>query len=332
MHAAILVLSLLSAQADETSSDEAKANAQALLSEGTQLFDRGAMAEALVKFKQAYAEFASPKLLFNIGLTSRSLGRMVEAMNALEQFLAEATDTPPDMIAEAKKSVAELRGLLASLSVKCDAPGAEIALDGRTIGFAPLPNSLWVMPGNHLVTAKHASFQPASVAVDVNASTVHTLTLPMQPLRAEEPAAATNVSRDNPPADITSRTPEAANQSSADISAARPRGWWLGRKWTWVAASSAVVLAGGAVAFGLSMQSTFDGLNQRCGSASPGYSGCTSDDISSVTWRRDTANVLWALSGAAAATAVALFVLEGHNVSVAPIAGDAMGFVGRVTY
>jgi hypothetical protein len=332
MHTAILVLALLGAQADKTQSSEAKAKAQALLSEGTQLFNRGAMAEALDKFKQAYAEFASPKLLFNIGLTSRNLGRSVEAMNALEQFLAEATNTPPAMIAEAKKSADELRATLGSLSVKCSAPGAEIALDGRAIGSAPLPGSFWVVPGNHLVTAKHPDFLPANVSVDVNAGTVHTLTLPMQPLRPAKPAASTSASGDGAPTAIASWTPEAANKSSADVSTAHSGGWWLGRKWTWVAAASAVVFAGGAVGFGLSMQSRFDTLNQQCGSASPDYSGCSPDDIGSVTWRRNAANVLWGVSAAAAATAVALFVVEGHNVSVAPIAGDAMGLVGRISY
>jgi hypothetical protein len=329
MYAAILILSLLGAQGDEAPSSEAKAKAQTLLSEGTQLFNHGAMAEALGKFKQAYAEFASPKLLFNIGQTSRNLGRMVEAMNAFEQFLAEATETPPVMVAEAKQSVAELRGILGSLSIKCSTPGATIALDGRAIGFAPLPDSLWVMPGNHLVTADQPGFLPANVAVDVNAGTVHTLMLPMQRMQPEEGAGVTDASA---PPESTNSNLETAKVSSADLSGARSTGWWLGRKWTWVAASSAVVLAGGAVAFGLSMQSKFDSLNQSCGSASSGFPGCTADDISSVSWRRNTANVLWGFTAAAAATAVALFVVEGHNVSVVPVAGDTLGFVGRVAY
>jgi hypothetical protein len=331
MHTAILILSLLSAQADEAASADPKIKAQILLSEGTQLFNRGAMAEALDRFKQAYAEYASPKLLFNIGLTSRNLGRSVEAMDALEKFLAEATDTPPEMIAEAKQSVVELRGMLGNMTILCSTLGAEVALDGRIIGFAPLPNSLWVMPGNHLITAQHQGFSPASVTVDVNAGTVHTLALAMQRV-SEEPVAPGVVAGEGASTNIAKAPLETATTTSTKARATEPQGWWLGRKWTWVAASSAVVLAGGAVAFGLSMQSRYDSLNRSCGSASEEYLGCSSSDVSSVTWRRNTANVLWGLSAAAAVTAGVLFVWEGHNVAVAPLAGNANGMMAQVSY
>jgi hypothetical protein len=330
MNAAVLILSLLAAQADEATPADPKAKAQMLLSEGTQLFNHGAMSEALDKFKQAYAEFASPKLLFNIGLTSRNLGRAVEAMGAFERFLAEATDSPAEMIAEAKQSVSVLRATLGNLTIKCGVIGAEIALDGRTVGLTPLPDSLWVMPGNHLVTAHHSGFSLATVTVDVNAGTVHTLTLTMQRIRPDEQTAANDGVEG--PASTSPAPSGAANSSSPDVSAERSKGWWLGRKWTWVAGASAVVLTGGAVAFGLSMQSKYDSLNRSCGNASPGYSGCSSNDISSVTWRRNTANVLWGLSAAAAVTAGVLFVLEGHNVAVAPVAGDATGLMATVSY
>lgn len=332
MYTAILILSLLSAQADDPSA-AAKTKAQILLSEGTQLFNRGAMAEALDRFKQAYAEYASPKLLFNIGQTSRNLGRSVEAMDALEKFLAEATDTPPEMISEAKRSVVELRGMLGNLTILCGTPGAEVALDGRIIGSAPLPSSLWVMPGNHLITANHQGFSPASVTVDVNAGTVHTLTLAMQRV-SEEPVATGVVAEERTSTGIAKAPLETATTTSTDAhpAQAQPQGWWLGRKWTWVAASSAVVLAGGAVAFGLSMQSRYDSLNRSCGSASEEHLGCSSSEVNSVTWRRNTANVLWGLSAAAAVTAGVLFVWEGHDVAVAPLAGNATGMMAQVSY
>lgn len=330
MYTAILLISLLSAQADDPSA-EAKAKAQTLLSEGTQFFNRGAMAEALDRFKQAYAEYASPKLLFNIGQASRNLGRSVEAMDALEKFLAEATDTPPEMILEAKRSVGELRGMLGNLSIKCSTPGAEVALDGRIIGFAPLPNALWVMPGSHLITAQHPGFDRATVTVDVNAGTVHTLTLTMQRV-SEEPAVAGVVAGEGGATNVARMPHEVATVPSSHASASSPKGWWLGRKWTWVAASSAVVLAGGAVAFGVSMQSRYDSLNRSCGSASPEYLGCSSNDVSSVTWRRNTANVLWGLSAAAAVSAGVLFVWEGHHIAVTPLAGHATGMMAQVSY
>jgi hypothetical protein len=340
MNPAMFILLALVAQATSPSADpEAKAHAQALLSEGAQLFERGAMAEALEKFNQAYEEFPSPKLLFNIGQSSRNLGRAVEAMMAFERFVAEDPDAPVEMTNEARKSMAQLRATLGKLSIECGTAGAELGLDGRNIGFAPLANPLWVMPGNHLLTAKHPNFLPASVTVDVNAGTVHTVVMPMQPVYV---AAMPNPSASVPPA---AKDPSAADRrtgltdsSTADTEDLSRRslssntgGWWLGRKWTWVAASSAVVFVGTAAAFGLSAQSKFNSLNNSCGSGGTGL-GCSDADINSVTWRQNAANVFWGLSAAAAVTTGVLFLVEGRTVSVTPVAGEATGLIARVGY
>jgi hypothetical protein len=77
-------------------------------------------------------------------------------------------------------------------------------------------------------------------------------------------------------------------------------GWWLGRKWTGIAAGSTAVLAGAAAIVGYSMQSRFDDLKNRCGRASVERLGCEDSDIDSVHTRMVTANVLWGLAGAAA--------------------------------
>jgi hypothetical protein len=54
---------------------QAKARAQALLSEGTAAYGRGDYATALDKFTAAYRIFPSPKLWFNIGQANRATPR-----------------------------------------------------------------------------------------------------------------------------------------------------------------------------------------------------------------------------------------------------------------
>src|SRR5262245_37367876 len=81
----------------------AKSEAQALLSQGTDLYDRGDYAAALEKFTAAYQVFPSPKLWFNIGQANRDLGRPVEALDAFERFLAGATGAPAETLAEARR-------------------------------------------------------------------------------------------------------------------------------------------------------------------------------------------------------------------------------------
>jgi hypothetical protein len=330
IHAASFVLLALVAQAAPApDSPEAKAKAQTLLKEGAKLYEKGALVPALEKFNEAYAEFHSPKLLFNIGQASRDLGRFVEAMTAFERFLDEAPDAPADMIAEAQKSVSELQGKLGKLRIQCSRAGAEISVDGKLVGTAPLAQTVWATEGSHQVTARHPATAPAVEDVVVNAGWVHTVVMSLQPLVDAPPAA-------EPP-----RAPKPAAQVETVVSPppepTKPEaGGRSGRIWTWVAAGSAVVFAGAGVGLGLATRSKFDSLNKSCGSASvpagQPYAGCSNSDVDAVLLRRNLANVSWGLAAAAAATAGVLFFLEGRPVSVAPMAGEAKGALAQMSF
>jgi hypothetical protein len=327
--ASLVVLVLVSQATPPSASPEEKARAQVLLKEGARLYQTGALAPALEKFNQAYAEYPSPKLLFNIGQITRDLGRLAEAMTAFERFLAEATDAPAEMTAEAKKSVAELEGKLGKLRIQCSTSGAEISLDGKPVGIAPIGDLIWAMPGKHQVTAQHADYTPAIEDVEVNANWVHTVVITMQPLaKAVVAVPVPLVPGAKPPGpaavEVQAENPPLASEPAAE--SARPR-----RVWTWVAGGAAVVFAGTAGVLGWSMQSKFDSLNQSCGSLGTGE-GCSDGDVDAVLLRRNLANVSWGLAAAAAATAGVLFFVEGRSVSVTPAVGQATGLVARMSY
>ena len=321
MCAATLVLLTLLAQASPLTADpQAKAQARVLLGEGTKLYQHGDVAGALEKFQAAYAVFPSPKLMFNIGQANRDLSRPVEALQAFEKFLAEATDASAETIADAHKSAAELQKKLGRIRVDCDMAGTEVSLDGKSMGLTPLPELTWATPGRHQVTASHAGAAPAIENVDVTAGSVSTVTMRLGPPAI--PAAAAPVPAPAPKLDLQAPRPSEASQ-----------GWWLGRKWTWVAAGSTVLLAVGAITAGVLMQDRFDSLNGSCGSASKDPTiGCSQSQIDSVSTRQTTANVFWILTGAAAVTTGVLFYFEGRPVSVAPVAGGITGFSAAVRY
>jgi hypothetical protein len=319
--ASLVLFALLAQSASPDPGTEGKAKAQVLLSEGARLYEQHDLAAALEKFNQAYAEFASPKLLFNIGQASRDLHLYAEAMNAFERFLAEATDVPADMEKEAQQSVAELKGNLGRLHVECATIDAEISVDGKVIGRAPLRDLIWETPGKHQITAKHPDTVPAVEDVEVVQGVVQNLTIRLRPL--PKPSEHRRGARVEPTSTtVARRSGQNETNLGADGSASTSRGLFLGRTWTWIAGGSAVALAGAAAVVGLSMQSKFDSLNQSCGSASgESYQGCSDSDIQSVATRRNVANVLWGLAGAAAVTAGVLFFVEDHAVAVAPVAG-----------
>jgi hypothetical protein len=296
-----------------------KAQAKTLLSQGTKLYEQGDVAGALDKFLAAYAAFPSPKLMFNIGEANRDLHRPVEALEAFEKFLAGAPDAASETLADVRKSVAQLQRQLGQIRINCMTSGTEVSVDGKRVGLTPLPDLVWAIPGHHQVAGKHKGVAPAVEEVDVKAGSVSSVTMHLVATVAAAPVLTPAAA---PALDLR------ASATQGDAS----EGWWRGRKWTWVAGGSTVLLAVGAITAGLSMQSKFDSLHSSCGSASQSTVACSKSDIDSVTTLKNTANIFWGLAGAAAVTTGVLFFVEGRPVAVAPLAGQATGFIASVRY
>lgn len=304
------VLFMLVAQtaplASQSAASASKMQAQSLLTEGSRLYGQGNYAGALEKFNAAYRAYPSPKLLFNIGQANRDLSRPAEAREAFERYVASEDDVSSPTVTEARASLEELQRSLGRIRVDCETSGAEVRLDGKSAGVAPLARVLWATAGRHQVTASHARSALALEDVDVKAGVLTVVTLRLQPLATP----VTDVSK-----------PESA-------AVEKERHW----RWAWVATGTTVALGVGAIVAGLAMQSKYDSLNSSCGSASVAGTGCQNGDIDAVTTRKNVANVLWAVTGAAAVTAGILFYVEGRPVSVLPVAGPLTGAVARTTF
>jgi tetratricopeptide (TPR) repeat protein len=167
---------------NEPNDRQAKARAQALLSEGTTAYGRGDYASALEKFTAAYKIFPSPKLWFNIGQANRDLGRPVEAVEAFDRFLTDAGDAPPETLAEARRSAAELKTKLGQLDVTCSIDGAEITIDGKQVGDAPLGGMVWTTPGRHQVAARQPGYSPVIEDVVTEAGKAISVNLDLRPV------------------------------------------------------------------------------------------------------------------------------------------------------
>jgi tetratricopeptide (TPR) repeat protein len=191
---------------DSAAPAAAKARAQALLRDGTALFEAGNYPGALEKFEAALAAFPSPKILFNIGAANRNLLRYVEALQAFEEFLARAPDAPAQTIGDARGFVAELKAKLGRIQIECRVAGAEVSLDGKRAGLTPLPAPVWAMPGRHQIAVRHPDHVPAIEDVDVAAGAVRELAVDLRPLA---PAIDLPASRPAPPDPGAGRVPSA---------------------------------------------------------------------------------------------------------------------------
>jgi PEGA domain/Tetratricopeptide repeat len=118
---------------------------------GVALFNEQKFAEALAEFERAYEIAPAPIVLYNIATCHRELSQYSEAVKYYRRFLDEGADkAPADRIIAAK---AELDGILQRIArLTVAAPdGAEIFVDGQSVGTMPLDMPLIVAPGEHKV-------------------------------------------------------------------------------------------------------------------------------------------------------------------------------------
>src|SRR5579872_2020314 len=126
--------SVVAGPVEQTPTEEARAQARALVQEGAHEMDDREYDKAVASFQEAYRLVRSPKVLFNLGIAYLSVARYADALQALEGFLAEATDAPPASQATARRHIEELRAKVVALAIKSDRSGAELMLDGRSYG------------------------------------------------------------------------------------------------------------------------------------------------------------------------------------------------------
>jgi len=167
------------ARADPAKAVDKKA-AQKLLAQGNQLVGEGDYLGALEKFRGAYAKFASPKILLNIGTTLRQLGRNVEAAEIYEQYLA---DKEHDVAREndVKRVLAEIDAVVGRILLQVVDASATVRLDGKQLDAAILGQSLRVEPGEHTVMAEKPGASPVVQSVMVKARQEHLVTLRFTP-------------------------------------------------------------------------------------------------------------------------------------------------------
>jgi hypothetical protein len=150
---------------------EGRVQAKALVVEGARLLRRGEAEAALQRFQSAYDLYPSPKIHFDFGLAYKTLGRPVEAVQAFQKFLADASDADREERMQAWRMLDELMRRLVSLELTCSESGAEILLDGHSRGRTPRSEPLILEPGAHelVVKAPGTDFLPYSQSLTAEA-------------------------------------------------------------------------------------------------------------------------------------------------------------------
>jgi hypothetical protein len=142
----------------EGPSDDQRRKADDLFRQANKLYADGRFAEAEPLFQSAWKLNPTYDIAANLGHTEAHLNKLPEAAGffafALKTWPVAGDPTPRDL---AQKKFDSIRAQVGALPISVDAAGAEVFVDGRSVGKAPLPVEAFVTPGSHTVEARQGS-------------------------------------------------------------------------------------------------------------------------------------------------------------------------------
>jgi hypothetical protein len=148
--------------------EERRQAARALFLEGNRMFWILPV-RAVEKYEAALRIWRHPGFYFNLAVAQINLGREVEARENIENALVHGKKSlGTDLSRELQKQLHEVKRRLGRISVTCDTPEAEVALDGVPLFTGPGSRQVWVKAKVHEITAKKAGYLSESKRVNIS--------------------------------------------------------------------------------------------------------------------------------------------------------------------
>lgn len=158
---------------------------------GKEQLKAGNVREAYTEYKAAWDLKRSYDIAANLGNVEFELGMPRDAAEHLSFALKNAAvSVPQDKIEKIKARLAEAKNLVGATKVQVNIDGAEVFIDGRSVGRSPLSEELYVDPGPCTVEAKLAGHDNARETVDFRRATTRTVLLTLRLTGSAGPAAS----------------------------------------------------------------------------------------------------------------------------------------------
>jgi hypothetical protein len=310
---------VLCAEPEDTS---ASAEYRQIVERAVDAHRAGRWQEARALLERAHALSPSARTSRALGMTLFELGDVVAAYRALSEAL---TDTRRPLSDEHRAQVAELRDRAAMqigrITVAADAPAVDVDLDGRRAALEP--DSILLVPaGAHEITVRAQGRAPFVAKVEIAGGEAQRLEARFEPLAPEKPVATP----------VSSAKPAVVPKPRSAVATAPPPRETKPRFWTWVAAGATGVFGATALGFGLAGKAEYTELQAQCAGGCIHGDAANDPDLSTLRFYEGGTNVALALAGAAAATTVVLFFVEGgsREAKVAVAAGPrGLSVTGR---
>ncbi|HEX9621699.1 MAG TPA: PEGA domain-containing protein [Polyangiaceae bacterium] len=185
-------------------------------------------------FSELWAEQQTYDVAVSLGQAELHLERHREAAEHVDWGLRHLPPREkPGVVQGARDILDRAKQHVTVVRVTVEPEGAEITVDGKTVGSAPLGFDLYVEPGSHSISARAAGFEPADETFEARPGDGRVVTLRLRPASASTGPEYTPHATDMTP---PPREPRPA-------SSARPVVLWTGVAVTTIAVTAGIVFA-----------------------------------------------------------------------------------------
>ena len=137
---------------------------RALFDQANKAYDQQRLAEAEGFYLEAWKLKKSFDVAGNLGNLEADLKKWRLAAELLSYAIREfPAGGKPAMRENLLKRMAEAQQHVGAFRIQVNRPGAEVFVDGVSVGTSPLVEEIWVEPGNHLVEARLPDFAPTQM-------------------------------------------------------------------------------------------------------------------------------------------------------------------------
>jgi hypothetical protein len=165
--AAATISARAEAQAPATSIDAASARADELAHQGNDLALKHSWAEAEALFRQAWTLKQSYDIGGNLGIAELNLEKYCDAAEhlsfALKRFPANGKPDHRELLHDKLENA---KAHVGALAITVSTPGAEVFVDGKRRGLAPLADVVFLEPGSRKIEARLSGYDTAMQTVD----------------------------------------------------------------------------------------------------------------------------------------------------------------------
>jgi hypothetical protein len=181
--ASVVTIAPVPARAQPDGSD-AKNLARWHFHRGLTLFNQGDNDGAAAEFRRAYELVPNARVKYNLGLTYAAMGAPVDAVQALETLVEDAT-LSAEQREHVRTVVEEQKRRIGPLSITTNVAGALIEIDGVPAGRTPLARPVPVAVGRHVLTISAPGYLPRRAVVLVAGQTLEQLRVELEPSEAK---------------------------------------------------------------------------------------------------------------------------------------------------